>query len=344
MFSNVTDVSLWPCLHPTHAVRIISWNLPCLLCRIGGTILLIISTFCFIFNIRYFIRCRKKQHQNALVLSLFLASSLILVSTVPGILPQLFTCQRHCNDIYCRLEGFSSYLSGTLCMLVYMLLSINRYILLCEYNQPLFCTYSAITCWILSIGWTLPPVFGYWTSYTPEGLGFHCSIDWNNHSHTSHFYIILSFIGIYLIPLIILFIVNLRVNQIVRNIYSYQNMNSISPNIQQHSCCKEFDYDSHITVFFIRKAADRKRLRTQYRFIQAIIFLVSAYLFAWTPYSIIAILQIFHIKFIFQYGYFITLSAFIAKLSVILSPFVYLSIMNNRSLKELFFIKSKRTI
>ncbi|CAF4307515.1 unnamed protein product [Adineta steineri] len=225
-----------------------------------------------------------------------------------------------------------------------MLLSINRYILLCEHKQPLFCTYSAIICWILSIGWTLPPVFGYWTSYTPEGLGFHCSIDWNNHTLTSHFYIVLSFIGIYLIPLIILFIVNLRVNQIVRHTYSYENMGLILPNAQQHSCCKEFAYDSNITIFFIRKAADRKRLRTQYRFSQAIIFLVSAYLFAWTPYSIIAILQIFHVKFIFQYGYFITLSAFTAKLSVILSPFVYLCIMNNRSVKELFCIKIKRTI
>ncbi|CAF1462372.1 unnamed protein product [Adineta steineri] len=68
-----------------------------------------------------------------------------------------------------------------------------------------------------------------------------------------------------------------------------------------------------------------------------IIFLVSSYILAWTPYSIVAISQLLNIKFIFQRTALITLAAFIAKSSVILSPFVYLSVMNNRLFKRLLF-------
>jgi hypothetical protein len=75
-----------------------------------------------------------------------------------------------------------------------------------------------------------------------------------------------------------------------------------------------------------------------YRFLRAIIFLVSGYLLAWTPYSIIAVSLLLKIQFIFQHTFLITISAFIAKLSVILAPFAYLNVMNNRLFKKLLFI------
>jgi len=221
-----------------------------------------------------------------------------------------------------------------------MILSINRYLLLHRYNYPFLYRYSALICWILSIGWTLPPVFGYWISYVPEGLGFHCSINWNEHSQRSFYYILFSFMIFYFIPLIIIFIMSLRVHQIIRTIFSSQNvyLNSRlfnSKREQKYDFNQNLDDRSRITISYIYKAADRKRLRIEYRFVRAIIFLVSAYILAWTPYSIFALLQLFNIDFVIQYGFFATISAFIAKISVISAPLVYLSIMNNCLFKQI---------
>jgi hypothetical protein len=220
-----------------------------------------------------------------------------------------------------------------------MILSVNRYLLLCQCDKPLFTRNLIILCWILSIFWTFPPVFNYWISYVPEGLGFHCSINWNDHSHQSHIYILFSFIFIYLLPLITIFVVNLRIHQLIRNIYLIQSsfyfhqQSFIEKNQQHFSSHRQ----SNNTIDYIRKAADRKRLRIEYRFVKAIIALLSAYIFAWTPYSIIALLQLFYAEFIFQYPSYITLSAFVAKLSVILAPFVYLSIMHFQIFKKILF-------
>ncbi|UJR27638.1 hypothetical protein I4U23_008919 [Adineta vaga] len=101
----------------------------------------------------------------------------------------------------------------------------------------------------------------------------------------------------------------------------------------------KFHRHVNIQMFSVREANSRKNLRIQYRFVQGILYLVGAYLFAWTTDLIIALLQMFHAQFINQHQFFITLSAFIAKLSVILSPLVYLSIMKFRLFKQLLFQK-----
>jgi hypothetical protein len=348
MVFNKTNLSVWPCLHLKHLIPFHSPTLECVLCRIGGIIILSISTICLIFNIRYFIWYQHQKRRNTLVLSLFLGSFLIIIISAPGALLQLFSCHRLCNGIYCRIEGFTSYFCGCLCMLIYMTLSVNRYLLLCQYNHPLLYHYAALICWILSIGWTLPPTFDYWISYIPEGLGFHCSINWNDHSTKSFYYIFFSFLIFYFIPLIILFIVNLRVHQIIRTIYSSQNLdysnqktveqkNPISLNQRKSNINKRLDNRLNITSSYVRKAADLKRLKIEYRFVKAIIFLVGAYVVAWTPYSIVAVLQLFNVDFIFQYAFFITISAFIAKLSVMLAPLFYLSIMSTRLCSKILF-------
>ena len=346
MFSNETNSTLWPCLHAFNRSSLMSWNPMCILCRIAALIILFISIICLTLDIRYLIWFQKKERQNCLVLSLFLASLLVLTICVPGVLLQLFTCHRHCNQIYCTLEGFVSYLAGSLCMLIYMVLSINRYLLLCQYHPRCLHRYSAMICWFLSIAWTLPPVFHVWISYVPEGHGFHCSINWKDQSRLSRLYVLFSFLSIYFVPLLVLFSVNLRVHRILRHMHTLQNSfhaygslgestNRTSNHRRKHYFEQISYHRSSNTICYIRKAADRKRFRIEYRFIQAIIFLVSTYIIAWTPYSIIAVLQLFHIEFVFQHAYLITLSAFMAKLSVILAPLVYLSIMHSQLFKKI---------
>lgn len=345
MHQNETSSYLWPCLHSIHMRSFMNWNLACLLCRIGGFTIFFISIICFTFDVRYLAWYQKTQRQNNLVLSLFIASLLVILFSVPGVLLQLFTCHRHCSPIYCRIEGFISYLAGCVCMLIYMVLSINRYLLLCQHNHSFLNRYSAALCWLVGIIWTLPPVFHFWISYVPEGHGFHCSINWRDQSLTSRFYVLLSFLTIYFIPLIILSVVNLRVHKILRKTYSSPDVTPFYPAFARRQKLFCFRQDTRFeriiynrennTICYIRKAADRRRFRVEYRFIQAIIFLVSTYIIAWTPYSIIAVLQLFHIEFVFQHGSLATMSAIIAKLSVILTPGVYLSIMHFRLFKKI---------
>lgn len=346
MYFNKTSSYLWSCFHLKNQLSFNFWNYECLLCRISGIIILSISILCFIFNIRYLIWYRQERCRNIPVLSLFIASFLVLIISVPHVLLQLFTCYRDCGQIYCRIEGFTSYFSGCLCMLIYVSLSVNHYLLLRQYNHSLLYDYSTLICWIFSLFWTLPPVFNYWISYIPEGLGFHCSINWNDHSRHSFYYILLSFLGFYLIPLIVLFVVNMRIHQIIHTVYSSLRFNYFNQEIStknhhrslhRHTFNQQCDQRLNIAICYTQQAADRKHFRLEYRFVKAMIFLVSIYIFAWTPYSIIALLQLFHVHFIFRHAVFITLSAFIAKLSVISAPFIYLSIMNTRLFKKLLF-------
>jgi hypothetical protein len=335
MVFNETNLSLWPCLHSMDSIP---WSLRCILSQLGGSIILFISVVCFTFNMRFLL---SQRCQNSLVASLFVASLMVITISVPSVLVQLFTCHRHCSISFCRIEGFSSYLAGCLCMLIFTALSIHRYASLCSVCRLLSYKCSTFICWFLSILFTAPLIFGYFNSYLPEGLGFHCSINWQDQSNISRLYIFLSFILMYFLPLIILLYVNTRSHLFLRNIYS---KNFSSPSIYQkyyHKSSKKSNRPTNFLEeiwdikYFIRKAIDRKRFRIDYRFLRAIVFLISSYLIAWTPYSIIAILQLLHVKFIFQHAFLITFSAFLAKTSVILSPFVYLSIMHYKLFKRI---------
>lgn len=332
----VSNASLWPCLHSLHYI---SWTFPCTLCRLSGIVILLLASICFIFNIRFLFA---KQCTNSLVISLFLSSLLVISISVPGVLIQLFTCHRHCLNIYCRIEGFSSYLAGCVCMLVFMALSIHRYLSLCAYKYPITYGISTAISWLISLIFTFPLIFGYLNAYQPEGLGFHCSVNWQDSSNISRLYILLSFILLYFIPLAILIYVNIRAHLIVRHVYSREHLNSLftlysnerlSIKMRRHTDLEK----NSLHQYCLRQATARRRFRTDYRFLRAIIFLVGSYLIAWTPYAVVAILQLLNTEFIFKNASLITISAFIAKTSVIVTPFFYLSIMNYKLFKKTLF-------
>ncbi|CAF0802153.1 unnamed protein product [Adineta ricciae] len=312
-------------------------NSSCLSWRLAGSSILLAAVICFTLNIRYLTWYQRQPSRNPLILSLFIVSLLVLLVSVPSVSIQLLSCRYFCGQTICRVEGFTSFLCGCLCMLTYMALSINRCLLFDQFDQQVFCRCAAILCWTISFIWTLVPVFNYLSSYVYEGLGFHCSINWYDQTQLNRFYILVSFIGIYFIPLIILISVNLILQHRVRNIYFHPALHYQCTSVVLRNEHRHLQGQTRIQIESIRKANDRKRLRVQYRFAQSILYLVGAYLFAWTPYSILALLQIFHVQFIFENGFYVTLSALIAKFSVILSPVIYLSIMRSHLLKRILF-------
>ena len=336
MTYNGTNLPTWPCLQLIHFV---SWDLSCILCRLSGIIILLISIVGSIFNVRFLL---SQRYQNGLIISLFLASFLVTFISTPGVLAQLFMCSRLCSNLYCRIEGFISYFAGCLCMLVFIALSVHRYLSLSPYNRLLSCRCSTITCWFLSIALTFPLLFDYLNSYQPEGLGFHCSINWQASSKLSRLHIFISFIFLYFLPLITLLFVNIRTHFIVRNIYIKQ-LNSIfvqdfrySSSMTTHQQGNDFE-KANMNKYYVREATNRKHFRMHHQSLRATVFLVSVYLIAWTPYSTIAILQLLNAQFIFEHPFLITLSAVVAKLSVVLTPLVHLSITNYSSFKTIFF-------
>ena len=311
-----------PCLATMGAMQ---WNSACVLCRLGGACIFLVSIVCLKFDIRFL--CQQ-QRPNLLILSLFLASLLVLTFSVPSILVQLTTCHRHCLAIYCRLEGFISYFSGCLCMLTLMMLSVHRYLLLHSYQGLLSYWVSALLCWTASLIFTFPLVFDYLNSYLPEGLGFHCSINWKDRSSPRRLYIFVAFLMMYFLPLLVLVLFSFRAHTVIQTVqarYDFDHRDlSISQQPPSLPIGRRMNYAerTHDSSYYVRHVNRQKRLRMDYRFFRAILFVIGNYLLAWTPYSIVAVLQLLNVQWIFNHAFLMTLSAFLAKSSVISAPFV----------------------
>ena len=327
-----------PCLS---TMRVLPWNFACVLCRLGGACIFVFSIVCLKFNIRFL--SRQQQRPNLLILSLFLASVLVVTFSVPGMLVQLITCHRHCLAIYCRLEGFVSYFSGCLCMLALMMLSVHRYLGLHSYRGFLSVRVSALFCWTASLIFTFPLIFDCLNSYLPEGLGFHCSINWKDRSSPRRLYIFMAFLMMYFLPLLVLVVFSFRVHAVIRNVHAKHYLIHPYLSISQQTSSSptsrrlNFAEQTHDSNYYVRHVIKQKRQRMDYRFFRAILFIIGNYLLAWTPYSVVAVLQLLNIQWIFSHAFLMTLSAFLAKSSVISAPFVYLRVMNSALFRRILF-------
>jgi len=253
------------------------------------------------------------------------------------------------------------------------MISVIRYDLVLHINtkKKYFQKYSyiyVIICWLFAFIFALPPLFN-WNKYIPEGLGFHCGLNWFDQTINSRLYLILSFLFVYFIPLIALSIVNIYVYHVIHSLLqralqqSYSlleekqqsssnipSSNSISSTIHSNKL-KVVDLSKSMIVhnrLKIRRTTDPvqihhimrlNRLKADRRFALATIFLVSEYLISWTPYIFIGLLYLFNIKFIIEKPLFITICAFITKISMIINPFIYVSTIKVNQLKTILFWK-----
>jgi hypothetical protein len=235
---------------------------------------------------------------------------------------------------------------------------------------------TVLICWLFGLVFALPPLFN-WNKYMPEGIGLHCGLNWFDRSFNSQIYFILTFSFVYFIPLIILFIVNIYVYCVIRRLLSgertttksnmllnvsdqkhqstsYTSSSSSSfggsSSTTTHSDKSGFIVPVHLnsgsTQLFIRRKLDSikmkhltrlNRLKADRRFALATIFLVSEYLLSWTPYAIVALFYLFNMKFIDQQSVLMTICAFIAKVSMILNPFIYIATIKTNQLKSILY-------
>ena len=73
------------------------------------------------------------------------------------------------------------------------------------------CDLCVICCVLISICWALPPLFGIGNRFVREGVGFYCSLDWDDPSIYSRIFLIILIFFNYVVPFILLIYSNLRV-------------------------------------------------------------------------------------------------------------------------------------
>ncbi|CAF0919977.1 unnamed protein product [Adineta steineri] len=322
----------------------------CLFSKSAGFILLLVVIISLIINI-YSLSITEKNSQistndNELTFGMFISSLCIIIISTPSVLIQCFLCRRLCLPIICRIEGFNSFFNGCTTMYMLVALSIIRYITTANslfsinfqqkikiYNLSL-----PTICFILGSIWAVPPLFSHMSSYVPEGLGFHCGLDWYDTSLASRVYFFLLFISVYFIPMIIIIYINISIQ---RTIY---RLTHLHPKVllEMNNIDTEDLLCKHISNTFSDEIKQRlQHFYDDQRFVIATRISVIIYLIAWTPYSIIALSQVFGVSFSLYKPWVMTLCALLAKLSMIINPIIYTFILKNREMPAMITIEEK---
>ncbi|UJR29204.1 hypothetical protein I4U23_010418 [Adineta vaga] len=343
----------------------------CLLSRICGSVILFVSIIAILFNLRFlywssYHRNVRSRHYS-LIISMIISSLSVVFVIGPSVFFQCFYCYRWCSPFYCRFEGFVSYLNGCVNMFMLMMISIIRYSSVIHTNiskryLERHSSLTVIVCWCCGLIFAVPPLF-HLNEYIPEGVGFHCGLNWFDRSTKSRLYFALTFSFVYFIPLLILFIVNIYVYHVIRRLIqsaTRMTQSNILSKVseQKHQSTTTFTSSSStrsnttpthtyksdriqsiysfngssrlisrptFDIIQFNQLSRLNRFEADRRFALATTFLISEYLLSWTPYAIVALFYLFDVKLISQQSVIMTICAFIAKISMILNPLIYIA-------------------
>jgi len=309
----------------------------CRFSKLAGLILLFIAIISFVINTHCSMTIRRNHQISSrdrnLVFGMFISSLCVITISVPSVVIQCFRCRRLCSTLICQIEGFNSFLNSCITMYMLVALSIIRYSTTANASsrnvQYLFKKYNlslSIICFILGSIWAIPPIFGHMSVYAPDGLGFHCGLNWFDRSLASRIYFLLLFVGVYFIPMIIIIYVNIYIH---RTVY---RLTHLSP-IVSLEVTNQYLLRKHISNTSLNQATKRlHRLYEDRRFVLATGISLIIYLIAWTPYGIVALAQVFGDSFSLYNPWLMTTCALVAKLSMIINPIIYTTVLKNRKI------------
>jgi len=308
----------------------------CRFSRLVGSLLLLISIISFIINI-HSLTINNKSHRlsrrdRGLVIGMFASSLCVIIISVPSVVAQCFLCRRLCVPLICRIEGFNSFLNG--CAAMYMLLGLSIVRYATTANSPMSIRfqrhlekhnlYFVVICFILGSFWAIPPILGHMSAYAPEGLGFHCGLDWFDRSLAGRIYFFYLFIGVFFIPIIIVIYINTYIH---RTVYRLTHLKP-SVLLELYPSHGGYHMRRHISDTLYDKENRRLcRLYEDRRFVLATGISVIVYIIAWTPYSVVALAQVFGDQLSLYYPWLMTTCAILAKLSMITNPIIYIIIL-----------------
>ena len=370
------DSNLTLCMESSlHAIN----DLQCFVSRILGSILISVALFSATFNLRFLFwslnHGRNRSRQNLFIFSMIFSSMLVTGVIVPSVVLQSFACRRLCSPFYCQLEGFISYLNGCVHIFMLMMISIIRYVTVLHGNAAKLrfrrnSNLAVVISWLLGLVFAVPPLFK-WNRFIPEGLGFHCGLNWSDRSTSSHIYLFSTMLFVYFIPLVVLSIVNTHVYIAIRGMISRVRTLDERPIVAlplEAFCLGKHASHAYVSVssttqstklrnlqtlnsslrrsvynnrqlgdsIRIRHMMRMNRLQADRRFALATIFLVAEYLLSWTPYACMALFYLFHVTPIIEHPLLISICAFIAKVSMMINPFIYLLAVKTKEWKTIF--------
>lgn len=308
----------------------------CRFSRLAGSLLLIISIISFIINIQTLATDNKTHRLSrrdvGFAMGMFASSLSVIIISVPSVVTQCFLCRRLCIPLICQIEGFNSFLNGCAAMYMLVALSIVRYATTA--NSPMSIRfqrqleqhnfYFVIICFLISGVWAVPPIYGRMSAYAPEGLGFHCGLDWFDRSSAGRIYFFHLFIGVFFIPIIIVIYINIYIHRTVYRLTHFKP----SIVLELYPIHGEYYMRRHVSDTLNDKENRRlHRLQEDRRFVLATGISVIIYIIAWTPYSAVALAQVFGDRFSPNNPWIMTTCAVLAKLSMITNPIIYIIIL-----------------
>ncbi|CAF1124695.1 unnamed protein product [Rotaria sordida] len=316
----------------------------CRFSRLAGSLLLIISIISFIINVRSLpINNRSyclPRRDIGLVIGMCASSLCVIIISVPSVVVQCFLCRRLCIPLICRIEGFNSFFNGCFTMYMLVALSIVRYATTANSSMSIkfqrriekYSWHFVAICFIMSGIWAVPPIFGRMSAYAPEGLGFHCGLDWFDRSLAGRIYFFLLFVDVFFIPIIIVIYVNVYIQHTV------YRLTHLKPSIllELRTDSNENSLRRHVSETLNEKETRRLlRLHEDRRFVLATSISVIIYMIAWAPYSIVALAQVFGDQFSLYNPWLMTTCAVLAKLSMITNPIIYGILLKGRIMMTL---------
>ena len=316
----------------------------CRFARLAGLLLLIISLTSFIVNIHCITtnkRTRRLSRRDfGLVIGMFASSLCVIIISVPSVVAQCLLCRRLCMPLVCQIEGFNSFFNGCAAMYMLVALSIVRYATTAKSTISITVQrglekhnfFPVIVCFLISGIWAGIPISGQTSSYAPEGLGFHCGLNWFDRSLAGRIYFLVLFVGVFFIPIIVVTYINIYIH---RTVYRLTHLKTCVL-LGLYPMESGYQIRRHISDTLIDKENRRlARLLEDRRFVFATAISVLIYMIAWIPYSIIALAQVFGDRLTLYNPWLMTTCALLAKVAMIFNPIIYSIILRGRSVRKM---------
>jgi len=217
-----------------------------------------------------------KTPANLLVVNLALSDLIMLTTNFPIFAYNCFAGGMWMfSAFYCELYAALGAVTGVCSIWTLGMISWDRYNIICNgFNGPKLTMGKAVGmclfCWIMAIGWALPPFFG-WGAYMPEGILDSCSYDYLSRDTGTISYNVSIFTFDFFLPASIIVFSYVF---IVKAIYAHEEAMRAQAKKMNVANLRSNEADSQ---------------RAEIRIAKTAITNVSIWLVCWTPYAAITI-------------------------------------------------------
>ncbi|XP_072293300.1 melanopsin-A-like isoform X2 [Eucyclogobius newberryi] len=249
---------------------------------------------------------------NTFIINLAITDLLMCVTQTPI----FFTTSMHKRWIFgekaCEVYAFCGALFGICSMITLTVIAVDRYFVI---TRPLTsigvlsrkrAVLILIAAWLYSLGWSLPPFFG-WSAYVPEGLLTSCSWDYMTFTPSVRAYTMLLFIFVFFLPLFIIIYCYYFIFRAIRT--TNNAVGKINGSTRSYTSGRD-------TV------KSFSRLQNEWKMAKIALIVILLYVVSWSPYSAVA-LTAFSGYADMLTPYMNSVPAIIAKASAIHNPIIY---------------------